>query len=372
MIIPEAIHGNFPSLQEKTYLNTAAEGIPPLVVGQALTKYWEDKLLGMDGRDSHFAQEAQARGRAAQLLHLETEEVAFCSCSSEAYNLLSSAMRLTEGDEVVISDIDFPSGFTPWLQGNSPASTRLWKSRHGALEVSDLAELLNPQTRLVQVSLVSFYNGFRLPWEDFLSVVREKAPEAVVSVDLTQALGRCDLDCTGADIMISSTHKWLLGTHGSCVVGVPARAANRLTTTAGGWYHIRNAFDADRFEKVDKKSGAASFSVGMPSFAPIYALNAAMAFLLSVGIPAIAAHSDPLVQAVHAGLTELGIKPMAPPTSSGIVAFQHPDSERLNQALHQQNIHLMHQAGRMRVAIHGYNTLSDVEKFLRALTILIK
>lgn len=372
MITPDAIHRNFPSLKDKTYLNTAAEGIPPLVVGQALTKYWEDKLLGMDGRDSHFAQEAQARERAAQLLHLEASEVGFCSCSAEAYNLLASALRLTEGDEVVISDIDFPSGFTPWLQGNSSASTRLWKSRQGALEIADLAELLTSRTRLVQVSYVSFYNGFRLPWEDFLSLVREKAPEAVVSVDLTQALGRCDLDCTGADIMISSTHKWLLGTHGSCVVGVPAHAANRLTTTAGGWYHIRNAFDADRFEKVDKKSGAASYSVGMPSFAPIYALNAAMEFLLSVGVPVIAAHADPLVQAVHNGLKELEIKPLAPPTSSGIVAFQHPDSERLNQALRQENIHLMHQAGRMRVAIHGYNLASDVEKFLSTLATLTK
>jgi cysteine desulfurase / selenocysteine lyase len=370
MITPDAIHRHFPSLETKCYLNTAAEGIPPLAVGAALTAYWQDKLLGMDGREAHFAQESSARGHAARLLGLGESEVGFCSCSAEAYNLLATALQLAEGDEVVISDIDFPSGFTPWVQGNSPVTTRLWESRDGSLAVSDLAALLGPQTRLVQVSLVSFYNGFRIPWDDFLRVVREKAPNAVVSVDLTQALGRCDLDCTGADIMISSTHKWLLGTHGSCVVGVPSHAANRLTTSAGGWYHIRNAFDADRFERVDKKSGAASYAVGMPSFAPIYALNAAMAFLLDVGIPAIAAHADPLVKAVHEGLISRRINPLAPLTPSGIVAFKHPDSERIHQTLHEQNIHIMHQAGRMRVSMHGYNTLSDVEQFFQALDTL--
>ena len=110
----------------------------------------------------------------------------------------------------------------------------------------------------------------------------------------------------------------------------------------------------------------------MPSFAPLYALNAAMEFLLTVGVPAIAAHADPLVQAVHQGLTEAGLKPLAPWTASGIVAFQHPDSERLNQALREENIHLMHQAGRMRVAVHGYNTTNDIEKVLTSLTRLTK
>ena len=36
---------SFPSLTEMTYLNTAAEGIPPLEVGQALTQYFHDHQL---------------------------------------------------------------------------------------------------------------------------------------------------------------------------------------------------------------------------------------------------------------------------------------------------------------------------------------
>ena len=41
---------DFPSLGGMVYLNTAAEGIPPLAVGEALGQYFRDKQLGMDGR----------------------------------------------------------------------------------------------------------------------------------------------------------------------------------------------------------------------------------------------------------------------------------------------------------------------------------
>ena len=62
--------------------------------------------------------------------------------------------------------------------------------RGGDLEAADLLPLLNARTRLVQVSLISFYNGFRLDWQPFHDVVRQYAPNALIAVDVTQALGR--------------------------------------------------------------------------------------------------------------------------------------------------------------------------------------
>ena len=38
-----------------------------------------------------------------------------------------------------------------------------------------------------------------------------------------------------------------------------------------------------------------------------------------------------------------------------------------NEALLAQNIHVMHQVGRIRIALHGYNSAEDVEKLLAAL-----
>jgi cysteine desulfurase/selenocysteine lyase len=63
-----------------------------------------------------------------------------------------------------VTDLDFPAGATPWLTAaEKPAPChKLWKHRGGALNLVDLAPLLNERTALVQVSLVSFYNGHRI------------------------------------------------------------------------------------------------------------------------------------------------------------------------------------------------------------------
>jgi cysteine desulfurase/selenocysteine lyase len=324
-------------------------------------------VRGMKGREAHFAQVEACRAVSARMLGLSMAEVSFCSCSSEAYNLLASALQLRRNDEVVITDLDFPAGVTPWLRAAEAPAMRVWTSTEGSLDVKDLEPLLNERTRLVQVSLVSFYNGHRIDWRSFRDTVRRIAPGAIISADITQALGRVVLDCGDADILVSSTHKWTLGIHGGGIIGVPAVGNSRLTTHAGGWFHLQNAFEADRFERAVPKSGAASFSVGMPNFVALYALNASLRYLEGVGVAKIAAHADPLVAAVEAGLRELGVAPMCRWNGSGILAFQHPRSAEIQAALERENVHVMHHAGRIRVAVHGYNTREDIDKFLRIL-----
>ncbi|MFK5924066.1 MAG: aminotransferase class V-fold PLP-dependent enzyme [Verrucomicrobiota bacterium] len=361
---------DFPSLEGRVYLNSAAESIPPLAVHEAAEKYWQHKSQGMEGRDGHFAELEACRESAARMLKKKPGEIAFCSCSSEAYNLLGSALALGGKDEVVLSDLDFPAGATPWLAAREKPQVKLWKNRDGALDLEDLELLLNERTQLVQVSLVSFLNGYRLPWAPFRDLVRKLAPNAVLSVDVTQAFGRVELDCLDADCIISSTHKWILSYHGGCVVAIPEAKAERLTTHAGGWFHLDNAFDANRFEQAGIKQGAASFAVGMPNFPAIYALRAGMDYIQSIRVAQIANHADPLVQQVHEGLAELGIKPMAafdPDCRSGILAFVDERVAALNEALLKDNIHVMHHAGRIRIALHGYNTQQDVDALLAGL-----
>ena len=352
------------------YLNTAAESVPPLCVAEAVARYMADKARGMRGREAHFAAVEACREVSARWVGLKPEEVSFCSCSSEAYNLLASALGLSAEDEVVVSDLDFPAGVTPWLRGTAGATLRVWEAVGGELQVADLMPLLSERTRLVQVSLVSFYNGHRVDWKPLREAVRALAPRALIAVDVTQALGRVPLDCEGADVIISSTHKWTLGIHGGCVVGVPEARAEELTTQAGGWYHLTNAFDADRFQRAVPRPGAASFSVGMPNFVSLYALDAALRYLDSVGLAEIGAVADPLVRAVHEGLGRLGITPLCPVRegqATGIVAFRHQRSAEMHAALEAEEIHVMHQAGRVRLALHGYNTESDVRRALEVL-----
>ena len=90
-------------------------------------------------------------------------------------------MRFRDGDEVVINDLDFPAGATPWMQSSCPATVRVWRARDGALRVDDLAELLSSKTRLVTVSLVSFFNGFKIPLNEVVETVRNRSASLLAS-----------------------------------------------------------------------------------------------------------------------------------------------------------------------------------------------
>lgn len=365
---------DFPSLSNRVYLNTAAEGIPPREVGAALRQYAQDKELGMDGRPLHEKQWNELRERAGAALGLSADEIGICSCSSEAFNLAAWALQLKEGDEVVINDLDFPAGATPWLQPSCPATVRVWRARSGALRTEDLVPLLNARTRLVSTSLVSFYNGFRISLPQVAGVVRKHSP-GLIALDVTQALGRIPLDIGDADLVISSTHKWILGTHGGGIVGCPADRADRWTVPAGGWFQLANAFDADRFERVVTRPGARSFSVGMPNYPAVYAVNAGLGYIQSVGVAAIDDHARPLVRACLDSVKKLPVELLTPDESgtlAGIVAFRHPNVEGIHRYLREREIHVMSHAGRLRVAIHGYNTPGDVDNFLTALTEAIR
>jgi aspartate aminotransferase-like enzyme len=369
MLSPQSRLQDFPSLSNRAYLNTAAEGIPPASVLASLGQYGQDKVLGMDGRLLHEEQWRQARTKVAQFLNLTSDDVAICSCSAEAYNLAFMALRLKDGDEVVINDLDFPSGTTPWMSDQSKATVKVWRSKDGTLELDDLIALLSPKTRLVNVSLISFYNGFRLDVDEVSQIVR-KHSGAMLAVDVTQAFARVPLELKNADLIISSTHKWLLASHGGGLIGVSPERADEWTVPAGGWFNLNNPFDESRFKALETKKGAASFMVGMPNYPAIYAINAALGYISGIGVEAIDNRTKDLVKTCLEGVAELPVELLGPAErkiSSGIVAFRHPDFEAINQYLRKEDIHAMSSAGRIRASIHGYNNEADVSRFLEVL-----
>lgn len=370
MLTEQTRHADFPSLAGMTYLNTAAEGIPPLAVGEALQQYFVDHQLGMDGRERHQAQREAVKRLTAQMFGLTPDEIGLCSCSSEAYNLAALALRLQPGDEVIINDLDFPSGATPWLQPTCPATVKVWRAREGGLRVEDLIPLLGPHTRLLTVSLVSFFNGFMIDLPAVVAAVRQHSP-ALLALDVTQALGHIPLNLAGVDLIVSSTHKWILACHGGGLVGVPAQRAEAWTVPAGGWFNLQDAFGPNRFERAVSLPGAASFTVGMPNYPALYAIRAGLEYIQNVGVEAIAAAAQPLAAACLEGVSKLPVDLLTPLEKdhlAGILAFRHPKADEIHRYLHAANIHIMAHAGRLRVSIHGYNTMADVERFLDKLT----
>jgi selenocysteine lyase/cysteine desulfurase len=175
---------------------------------------------------------------------------------------------------------------------------------------------------------------------------------------------------SGVDLIVSSTHKWILASHGGGLVGVPSSRASEWTVPAGGWFNLEDPFGGTRFEKVISKPGAAGFSVGMPNYPAVYAIRAGLEYIRNVGVEAIDRHARPLVFECLEELRKMPVELLTPVDReqiSGILAFRHAKVEQIRLFLHDRNIHVMSHAGRLRIAIHGYNTSADVERFLKQL-----
>ena len=325
----------------------------------------------MDGRPLHAAQWEATKALVAEFYGLTPAEIGICSCSSEAYNLAALALRLKPGDEVVINDLDFPAGATPWLQEGCPAAAKVWRNRAGALRTDDLVPLLSPKTRLVTVSLVSFFNGFRLraagggrggPQALAGPAGRGRDPGARPH-PARPGRGRPDRQQHAqVDPRPRTAAGW-----SACRRPGP----RDWTVPAGGWFHLEDPFGPARFERAVSKPGAASFTVGMPNYPAVYATRAALDYIRGVGVAAIDRARPAAGARVPGGVEEAaGRTARRRPTRITWPGSWRSGTRRRSESTPTctpQNIHVMSHAGRLRVAIHGYNTMADVDRLVRSL-----
>jgi cysteine desulfurase / selenocysteine lyase len=365
--------GLFPRAAELAYLDSAAEGLPLPVGEEALHQYFALKSKGTPGRTGLYEEERAARQALARLLNGREQDVALLSSAGDALNIFANSLEWRDGDEVVISDLEFPSGVVSWLRlEHRGVKLRVIPTRQGgAITLDDFSGVIGPATRIVCVSHVSYKTGTRIPFLADLGRLAHRHG-ALLIVDATQSLGRVPVCLDEVDFLVASGYKWLLGVHGMGVAWLsPAAAARcRLTPGALGWYSLDNVFSPDRFTRYQAKSGAGWMMCGMPVFPSIFALRRSVEFLLEAGVENIEMALRPVVQTLRSGLAELGLDLLTPPGpeyASGIVSFAHPEFERIGAALERAGVIVWSGDGRVRASVHLYNDAGDVDRLLDVL-----
>lgn len=352
------------------YLDTAAEGLPAPGTGAAFDQYMREKSAGTPGRRKHFSKEDEARSLAAQLLGTDALNVAFAPTTSDALNLLAASLPFATGDEVVISDLEFPSNVFPWLAlARRGVRTVVVQSNGGSVNLSDLTAAVNARTRLVSISLVNYKSGAYFP---YISELAERVHKvgAALCVDATQALGRCPVPLDGVDYLMASSFKWLMGPHGLAVVYLSPEFRKQFDLAGVGWYSVENVFAPDRFEHYSLKPGASCISAGMPNFGSLYGMCEALRFILTVNHSEEQARVNSLSTELRQHLHQRGLcmlTPDDPALTSGIVSFEHPQATFIGEALQRAGIIVWTGDGRVRASLHFYNDATDVELYLSAL-----
>jgi cysteine desulfurase / selenocysteine lyase len=367
---PLSSHTDIPAIEDCAYLYTAAEGPPLAVHDEAFRRYLANRARAEDGRAAHRDVEQRLRRRVASLLGLSDGDVALVSNASEALNLVAASAGLRAGENVVVNDLEYPSVVQPWLRQRATTGIEVRVARRDgwAMPVERIEAMVDDRTRVVCVSHVSYHTG----WRHDLAALSAAAGRvgALFVVDATQALGVVPVPASLADVVISSSYKWLLAPHG---IGILAwnRARRPLPEPpAVGWRSVPDLFAEDRFSGYHLHDDARRFEVGFPSYPTIYLMEASLAWLATFDAAAVHDHVLALSGRLVAELGARGWAVLTPAPAerrAGNVAVAADRGAELAKALAQQGVHCWGGDGRLRASVHLFNGSADVDRLLAAL-----
>lgn len=295
------------------YLDNGATTQKPQAVIQAETAYYEHSNANIHRGVHWLSQHAtdlyeQGRESVRRLLNASrSEEIVFTRGTTEAINLVAfswARANLKEGDEILVTGMEHHSNIVPWQLLCAQTGARLRVAPvtdSGELDMQAYRALLGPRTRLVGVAHVSNALGTINPVAEITRLAHEAG--ALVLVDGAQAVAHkvVDVQALDCDFYVFSGHK-LYGPTGIGALYARYDILQGMPPWQGGGDMIHTvSFEGSTYADVPQR-----FEAGTPNIAGVVGLDAAIRYVESVGLDAIAAHEGVLLDMATEALLSLG------------------------------------------------------------------
>ena len=285
------------------YLDNAASSQMPQPVIDRLVRYQTTEHANIH-RAVHYLSETATTAYEAARASLqrfinarEAREVIFTSGTTEGINLVAHGwgrQNIRAGDEIILTVLEHHSNIVPWqmLALEKGAILRVVPINDaGELLLDEYEALFNERTRLVSVGHVSNALGSINPVKQMIAFAHARA--VPVLVDGAQAAPHLavdvqELDC---DFYAFSGHK-MCGPTGIGILYGRAALLEAMQPLKGGGDMIHTV----TFEKTTYNTIPNKFEAGTPPIAAAIGLGAAVDYLCSIGMPAIAAHEHELLR----------------------------------------------------------------------------
>ncbi len=391
------VRHDFPALQQSVhgkplvYLDNAASTQKPQSVIDTISHYYAFDYANVH-RGIHYLSERatrayeDAREKVRNFIGASTSrEVIFVRGTTEAINLVAQSygrMHLTEGDEIVITEMEHHSNIVPWqlLCEQIKATLKVIPVNDtGELILEAYERLLGPRTRLVALTHVSNALGTINPVKQIIAMAH--AHDARVLLDGAQAAAHIPIDVQdlNCDFYAFSGHK-LYGPTGIGALYGKAELLEAMPPYQGGGEMIREV----TFEKTTYADIPQKFEAGTPHIVGAIGLGTAVDYLSSIGLMNIGQHEQELLSYATETIGDLpGLRIIGTsPHKTGILSFDlrgiHPhdistvlDHEGVAvRAGHHCAMPLMGRFGvsaTTRASLSVYNNRSDIDTLKGAL-----
>lgn len=387
----------FPILDQKVhdcplvYLDSAASAQKPIQVIEAVKRYYEwdnanvhrgVHTLGMRATEAYEA----ARVAVARFIGASSErEIVFTRGTTSSLNLVASSYARTvcsEGDEIVLSEMEHHSNLIPWQQA-AKASGAILKyiplKSDGTFSIEDVEQTVTDRTKVVTISHVSNVLGIANPVKQMADIAHRKG--AVLVVDGAQSAPHLkvnvrEMDC---DFYAFSGHKMCAPTGIGVLYGRKGLLEQMEPIEFGG-----EMIDRVGLQDASWKEAPWKFEGGTPIIAGAIGLSAAIRFLEQIGLDAIAEHDRQLTRYAEEQMKRMEHLTIYGPTEGrvGLVTFNLDQIHSHDVATVLDTYGVAIRAGHhccqplmnhfnvgstARASFYLYNTEEDVDRLLFAL-----
>ncbi len=297
------------------YFDNAATSQTPQVVIDAIVDYYSSYNANIHRGVHTLSQEATdayERARIKVKDHFNAEhahEIILTSGTTHSINLVASSFTnfLSEGDEIIVSQLEHHSNIVPWqmlCERTGSVLKVIPMNEEGELMMDVYDQLLSDKTKLVFANHISNALGTINPIKEIIEKAHEKG--AAVLIDGAQSCPHIkpDVQALNVDFYVASAHK-LCGPTGVGVLYGKEEWLNKLPPYQGGGEMIEQV----TFEKTTYACLPHKFEAGTPNICGGIAFGVALDYLNNIGFDAIARYEKELLEYGTKKLLEIeGIK----------------------------------------------------------------
>jgi len=318
-LVPDRIRRDFPILHHPArsgralvYLDNAATTQKPLQVIDRIVRYYTEENSNVH-RGVHYLSEVatdayeKARTTVKRFIGARDEkEIVFTRGTTESINLVAQSWgrkNVGADDEVLITAIEHHSNIVPWQLLCEEKGARLRVAPvndAGEIILDEFEKLLTARTKIVAFGHASNALGTINPIRKMIAMAH--AAGAVTLIDGAQGVPHLhvdvrDLDC---DFYAFSAHK-VYGPTGTGVLYGKESILEAMPPWQGGGDMILSV----SFEKTTYNALPYKFEAGTPNIEGVIGLAAALDYVSSIGIDAIAVHEQDLLHYATRRLLEI-------------------------------------------------------------------